>query len=90
MKQLIIIAACVAATGCSTYRVEIEHISAPNKGPPFNDKPEWTVDQVNACGKRVLGNAFFETCTGHVFKSDDGQPWTVTFRTGVEWGGGGR
>lgn len=81
--------AIVSCTGCTSMRVEYEHVSHPFAGPPFgpSDEEDW-LDQVNACLVKRAGVAYGESCLGYRLTDGGfyGPRLTGTLRAGFEFG----
>lgn len=89
MSKSILALLAVALTGCSSVRVEWEHVSHPFAGPPFGPQSEEdSLDTLNVITRKEAGRVYIETGLG--YKLGDGGFYgpglTFTSRIGVELG----
>lgn len=74
--------------GCTSLRVEYEHVSHPFAGWPFGSADEEdTLDHVNACLVKRAGHMFSESCLGYRLTDGGfyGPDLTGTIRMGAEF-----
>lgn len=86
---LVLTLIALSISGCSSYRVEYEHVSHPFAGQPFGPASEEdTLDQLQVCAKRSAGRAYTEACLGYRLTDGGfyGPPLTGGIRIGVELG----
>lgn len=94
LNALALMLAAISAAGCTTYKLEYEHISHPFAGPPFGPTHEEdSLDHIQACGSRTYAfnrsvRAYSEACAGYMFVNGGfyGPPITGSIRTGIEFG----
>ena len=77
-------------SGCTTTRLELEHVSHPFAGPPFGPMTEEdSLTQINYCKGTNRNRWYVENCLG--MKIGDtgfyGPRLTYTGRIGMQWGG---
>lgn len=87
MRALMILAATIALSGCTSLRAEWEHTSHPFAGEPFGPANEEDVlDTANLIARRQSGRFYTEAGLG--WKLADGGFYgpelTFTYRAGVE------
>lgn len=81
MRRLSVITlALLSTTGCSSLTLYNDHISHLDRGPPFNDRSEWSLDIIGVEARQDFGPYYISGGFGYIYTANEPQRNIITVR----------